>query len=113
MSKPNCQVTAYYIPLEVEFYAPPTAEHIKLKGIPIIKKRLEAVCNLINNLKNSKQGKVAESSDKNLRVMIIDHLFDEAIFLTADRKVIKNNEVFQIERKIFDAALEEIIAATK
>lgn len=109
MSNSNCNVTVYYLPLEVEFYMPPTLEYIKEYGDLIERSKLSSVCDLINHIANLKGEKGLQGEDKKLRILIIDHNTSKNIYLTSSKKIILDEKLFEVSEAIFGPALMEIV----
>lgn len=110
MANSNCNVTVYYLPLEIEFYLPPTLEYIKEYGDPIERSKLGSVCDLINHISTLKGEKELHGEEKRLRILIIDHNTNKNIYLTSNKKIVMDEKLFEVSDEIFGPALMEILS---
>jgi hypothetical protein len=113
MANSSCNVTVYYLPLEVEFYAPPTLEYIKKYGEVIDGRKLESVCKLISYISTKDGIKELHGEDKRLRILIVDNNTNKNIFLTSSKKIVVDGMLFKVDEEVFDLALMEIVNTLK
>lgn len=100
--------TVYYLPLEAEFYVPPTREHIMKNGT-----RIEMNSSTINKLFKSLsllEGSVPQKGDyARLRILIVNNSIGDKLLITADKRIISNNMIYEIDIQVVETVLKEII----
>ncbi len=97
----------YYLPLEAEFYIPPTREYIMQHGINIEMKSclLDEIFKKISD----QEGVVSQSEDlKRLRIMIVDKCNGTELFVTSEKKVLTGDKSYNIGIEIISEVLKEI-----
>lgn len=104
----TCNVTAHYIPLEVELYEPATREYLEKHGVRL-SGDLPKACALMRAARASAKNKSLAGEDKRLRVVITDEA-NEPLFITAEKEVVFRQQVAQIDVSLVEAAVSELAA---
>lgn len=96
----------YYLPLEAEFYMPPTREYIIKYGTKI---EMES-CTITNIFKKIKTGGIEPQNEdyKGLRILIINPKEESELFITLDKKILSRGKVYVLDVNIIDKVLKEI-----
>ena len=98
----------YYLPIDADFYIPTTREYIKQHGINF---EMDS-CELTSLFKTvtDQSGVEPQIEDyKVLRILIISKSDNSEIFITSDKQVISNDKKYNVDVKIVDNVLNEIV----
>lgn len=99
----------FYLPIEAEFYIPPTREYIMKHGI-----NFDMDSCLLKDFFShifAQEGVKSQINDqKGLRIMIINKTDRREIFITSDKKILSvdKNKKYNIEIEIVNNVLKEI-----
>jgi hypothetical protein len=98
----------FYIPIDVEFYVPPTREDIMRLG-----DNFEMDSCVLSDLfiKISNQDGVEPQSEdyKSLRILIIRKSDGREVFITVEKRVLSEDKIYNIDVKIIDNVINEIV----
>lgn len=102
----------YYLPLDAEFYIPPTEEYIEKNGLQfeIASANLN---HLFVNVTGKNKGELNENDSKGLRIKIIEMRSARNILITAEKKVLSNGVRYNIDKTIINKALSDITEQVK
>lgn len=98
----------YYLPLEAEFYVPPTREYMLQHGINI-KINSCAITSIFKTISEQKGVEPQSEDYKRLRILILGKKDDSEIFITSDKTVISRDKKYMVDVKVVDEALKEIV----
>ena len=112
MAQNTCNVSVFYIPIDLEFFQPPSIDYIKVHGGKINKKELNSVCNLLETVDKMQSKLKVSNENKSQRILIVNEESKDEYLITTDKQIIKNDYVYIIEEHIVDAAINEIVKNT-
>lgn len=99
--------TIYYVPLEIQFYVPPTPEYIEKHGTKIqIKSNM--LTDLYNKINENSKFIVSNEDMKSLRVKIQRDKDGKIIYITSDKHILSNGKRLTVDKLIVDSVLKEI-----
>lgn len=99
----------YYLPIEAEFYVPPTREYIIRYGTHL--ETDSCTMDIIFKEVSKQKGLDLQEGDfKRLRVMIVDKKDNRELFITAEKKVILRDKNYIVDIKVVDDAINVIVA---
>ena len=102
----------FYLPLDAEFYVPPTEEYIVKNGLHL-KMTSEALQLLFGEI-TQKNAERAQTDDyKRLRIKIVDCATRKSVFITAERQVVGEGKKYHIQQKLINDVLNEILSKVK
>ena len=102
----------FYLPLEADFYIPPTREYIIQHGINF---EMDS-CELTSLFKEifEQEGAEPQSEDyKGLRILIVNKKDGRELFITSDKKILFEGKKYNIGVRIVDNVLSEIVNLIK
>jgi len=102
----------YYLPIEANFYVPPTREYIMKHGFKF-EINSSVIERLFKNLSSDNEVEVKNEDYNNLRILIIRKKDDIELFITADKQVLSKDKKYNINRIIIEDALNEIVNFVK
>jgi hypothetical protein len=101
--------TVYYIPLEVDFFVPPSRQDIINKGVNF-EIESNAIYNLFKEVKKQKGSEPRCEDYSGLRVMIVNNRDDSELFITVDKVILSLSQKkrYNISETVIDEIVEEI-----
>jgi len=102
----------YYLPLEAEFYVPPTEEYIEKNGLHL-KMTSEFLTLLFSEIRQENAERAQSDDYKILRIKIVDNATKQSVFITAERQILSEGKKYRIQQKLINDALNEILSAVK
>jgi hypothetical protein len=103
----NTSFDVQYIPLDAEFYVPPTRADIWKSGVRIASDSA-ALTGLFAAIANQK-GLLPRPMDwKALRVLIVRKSDGREVFITSGRRILSGSRAFEIDQGITDLVIDEI-----
>ena len=104
-----CAFEVYYTPLEMEFYVPPTPEHLEKYGDEYIVYD-GAICEIYKTIIDTPSNVPVGYSFLRIRVKIRSINSGIVFYLTADNEVVDENYLYDVDEHLFKAALKQIEA---
>lgn len=104
--------TVYYIPLDVNLYVPPTPEYLEKAGVKIVVRSCD-LARLFEEIKNNTGETDTMQEYKMIRIKIVKDDDQKVIYITQNKTILSEWKKFTVEKKIIEAALSEIINATR
>jgi len=104
----------YYLPLNADFYVPPSREDIVRDGTAInINSCL--LNTLFAEIKQRNGDNITQNDLSGLRVLIINLKTKEELFITTDKNIIsiKNKEKYDVNLFLVDDLMKEIVEAVE
>lgn len=104
-----CAFEVYYTPLEMEFYVPPTPEHLEKYGDEYIVYD-GAICAIYKTIIDTPLNVPVGYAFLRIRVKIRSINYGIVFYLTADNEVVDENYLYDVDERLFKAALKQIEA---
>ena len=102
----------YYYPLDLQVYIPLTPEGIEKGGLQIELTSC-ALTELFQNVNNRNVGLIKSADDMNLRIKIISNKDGKVVYITTQKRILSEGNKYNIDKKIVNVVLDEIITASK
>lgn len=97
----------FCLPIEAEFYIPPTKEYIIQHGV-----KIEITSSILTTLfkkSHDKKGTKGTSDGlKSLRILITNKNDGKSIFITSERQILRGNKKYNLDKRIITNVLKEI-----
>lgn len=102
-----CTFEVHYVPLEMEFYVPPTPEHIVENGDEYVVYS-EAICRIYMGIMDKPSEVPVGDSFKRIRIRIHSINSSKVFYLTADKEVVDEDFLYTVDEELFSEAMKEI-----
>lgn len=112
IAKTDVSYTVYYLPLEVQFYVPPTDEYIEKYGTKLANLKSVKIDALFDQLSGVDKSKDVDEY-KMKRVKIINNMDGKVLYLTSNKKVLFENYIYKVDKKLVDAVIKVIVNAVE
>ena len=112
MAQTSCNVSTFYIPIDVEFFQPPTIEYIKNYGGKNNNKQLNSVCELMEVVDKMQSKLKVTDENKSQRILIINEVSKDTYTITTEKQIIKSDYIYIVENNVLETAINEIINNT-
>ena len=99
----------YYIPIDAEFYIPPTRDYIIKYGakIEITSRKID---DLFKMLSVEKGANLNDEDSKNWRILITKRNSKKEVIITSDKQCIFSNKKYHIKENIIEDIVDEIVS---
>ena len=104
-----CAFEVYYTSLEMEFYVPPTPEDLEEGGDKYVI-YAGAICEIYKTIINTPSNVPVGYSFSRIRVKIRSINSGNVFYFTADKEVVDENYLYDVDERLFQAALKQIKA---
>jgi hypothetical protein len=103
----NESFDVHYIPLDAEFYVPPTRADLRTYGVRMPSDSA-ALTSLFAAIAKQK-GLMPRAMDwKALRILIVRKSDGKEVFITSDKRILSDGRAFDIDRVIIDVIIDEM-----
>ena len=102
-----CAFEVHYIPLEMECYVPPTPEYLEERGEKSIVQG-GALCEIYMDIIGDLPRRPVGFSFTRIRVKIRSIESSKVFYLTADKEVVDEDYLYEVNEQLFEEALKQI-----